>query len=284
MTSEDRDISAVDQTPEGSRSSAFVPGDDKPGKERKGLPVWQETVLLLGAAVALAVVVKALFLQAFYIPSESMEPGLEINDRILVEKPSYWFDGEPERGDVVVFADPGGWLGADEAATPSNPLTSVLARIGLYPTGGHLVKRVIGVEGDVIECCDDQGRLLVNGTPLDEAGYAIPNPHGCARGAEGVCYGPMPGVRSWQAGPVPAGQLFVMGDNRAHSADSSFHLCTEQETECTDDPYVDVEGVVGKVMAVVWPAGKARWESRPETFDAVGTAPADSAPAGSGTP
>lgn len=282
MTTEDRDFSTVDQTPEGSRSSSFSGApeqgeegrnargkDRKEGKDRKGLPVWQETILLLVAAVGLAVLVKALFLQAFYIPSESMEPGLEINDRILVEKPSYWFGGEPDRGDVVVFADPGGWLGPGEAGEPTNPLTSVLAKIGLYPTGGHLVKRVIGVEGDVIECCDEQGRILVNGTPLEESDYANANPHGCASGAEGACFGPMPGVGSWSAGPVPAGKLFVMGDNRAHSADSSYHLCTEAETECTSDPYVDVDNVVGKVMAVVWPAGKARFESRPDTFEDV---------------
>lgn len=283
MTSEDRDFSTVDQTPEGSRSAAFpaaAPGRrtgraarraarKERGSSRKSLPVWQETLLLLVAAVGLAVLVKALFLQAFYIPSESMEPGLEIDDRILVEKPSYWFGGEPQRGDVVVFADPGGWLGPEEAGEPTNPVTAMLARIGLYPTGGHLVKRVIGVEGDVVECCDEQGRILVNGTPLEERDFARPNGHGCADGAQGACFGPMPGTGSWTAGPVPAGKLFVMGDNRAHSADSSFHLCSEAETECTSDPYVDVDSVVGKVMAVVWPAGKAGFEDRPDTFDDV---------------
>ena len=130
------------------------------GQRRKHLPVWQETILLLGIALVLAIVIKALFLQAFYIPSESMEPGLVKNDRILVEKPSYWF-GSPQRGDVVVFKDPGGWLRGEEAAGPTSTVAKVLSKIGLYPTGGHLVKRVIGVAGDVIECCDDQGRLSV---------------------------------------------------------------------------------------------------------------------------
>ena len=124
-------------------------GSKRQRKQRKHLPVWQETILLLGIALVLAVVIKALFVQAFYIPSESMEPGLVKNDRILVEKPSYWFGG-PERGDVVVFKDPGGWLNGEETAGPSGPVATALSKVGLYPTGGHLVKRVIGVAGDVI--------------------------------------------------------------------------------------------------------------------------------------
>ncbi len=79
-------------------------------RKKRHLPVWQETLLLLAVAVVLAVVIKALFVQAFYIPSESMEPGLVKNDRILVQKVSYWFGGTPERGDVVVFKDPDNWL------------------------------------------------------------------------------------------------------------------------------------------------------------------------------
>ena len=90
---------------------------------RRRRPLWQETALLLGVAVVLAIVIKALFAQAFYIPSESMEPGLVKNDRILVQKVSYWFGGTPQRGDVVVFKDPGDWLDADENAGPSGALT-----------------------------------------------------------------------------------------------------------------------------------------------------------------
>ena len=167
MTSDDR---GTDPVPDESvpRSSPLP----KAERRRRGLPVWQETVLLLVVAVVLAVVLKTFFVQAFYIPSESMEPGLVENDRILVEKTSYWF-GEPQRGDVVVFEDPGGWLGDDDASGPSNAFTEALAKLGLFPSGGHLVKRVIGVEGDVITCCDDEGRIAVNGEPLDESGYVI---------------------------------------------------------------------------------------------------------------
>ena len=120
-------------------------------------------MLLLAFAILLALVVKTFFVQSFYIPSESMEPGLIVNDRILVQKPSYWGSGGPQRGDVIVFDDPGGWLNGLESAQPMSLLARGLAKIGLYPTGGHLVKRVIGVAGDTIECCDDQGRLMVNG-------------------------------------------------------------------------------------------------------------------------
>jgi signal peptidase I len=171
------------------------------------------------------------------------------------------------RGDVVVFEDPGGWLDPSDTAS-TNPLTSVLTRIGLYPAGGHLVKRVIGVPGDVVECCTPEGQLIVNGHPIDESAYALPGGHACAPGQEsgGQCYGPMPGVAHWQVGPVPAGQLFVMGDNRAHSADSSYHLCTELETDCSDSPWVSQGLVVGKVAALMWPLDKARLERRPEVF------------------
>ena len=138
--------------------------------KRKQLPLWQETILLLGVALVLAIVIKTFFVQAFYIPSESMEPGLILNDRILIQKVTYWGDDEPERGDVVVFKDPGGWLPPNESAGPSNPVAQVMAKIGLYPTGGHLVKRVIGIAGDTIVCCDKQGRLSVNGQPLARPG------------------------------------------------------------------------------------------------------------------
>ncbi len=229
--------------------------EDAPRKKRH-LSVWQETLLLLAVAVVLAVVIKALFVQAFYIPSQSMEPGLVENDRILVQKVSYWFGGTPERGDVVVFKDPDNWLGNEEAG-PTNPVAKVMAKIGLYPEGGHLVKRVIGTAGDVITCCDDQGRIAVNGEPLDEEAYV---PKGVP------CNGPMIGNCQWTAGPVPDGHIFVMGDNRGESADSTVHLCLKNETDCTKNPYIDVDLVVGKVFVLVWPAGRFDWIGRSDSF------------------
>ena len=234
------------------------PSEAEPAKSTKGRPVWQETLLLLVIAVVLAVVMKAFFVQAFYIPSASMEPGLVENDRILVEKPSYW-SGGPERGDVVVFKDPGGWLPADESAGPTGA-AGVLAKIGLYPSGGHLVKRVIGVEGDVITCCDGRGRLMVNGKALDEKGYAV------LGGAD--CYGPMPVDKAhcdWEVGPVPKDHLFVMGDNRNNSADSSVHACLGIP-KCEDSPYVAEGEVVGKVFVLLWPRDRFELLHRPDSF------------------
>ena len=119
-------------------------------RRRRQRPLWQEFLVILVVATGLAVLVKTLLLQAFYIPSESMEPGLVRNDRILVQKVSYELGGSPERGDVVVFTDPGDWLPPEEAAGPTGTVAKVMERIGLYPSGGHLVKRVIGVAGDTI--------------------------------------------------------------------------------------------------------------------------------------
>ena len=261
MTSHDRGSTSITGGEE-SRSSS-VP-DPQPRK-RKHLPLWQETLLLLTVALVLAVVIKTFFVQAFYIPSASMEPGLVLNDRILIQKMSYWGDGEPERGDVVVFKDPGGWLGAD-ASAPPNAMAKVLAKVGLYPAGGHLVKRVVGVAGDTIECCDAKGRILINGEPVEGRAFL-------KRGAP--CDGPMTyqdGCRkSWEAGPIPQGHLFVMGDNRANSSDSSARLCKpDVETDCVEGKeFVPVDLVVGKVFVLLWPADRFSWLDRPDTFEDV---------------
>lgn len=220
-------------------------------RERRGLPVWQEGLLLVGLAVVLAFVIKAVLAQAFYIPSDSMQPGLVQDDRILVQKASYWFGGEPERGDIVVFEDPGGWLGPSEAEAPQNPVGRALSTIGLVPSEGHLVKRVIGVEGDVVTCCDARGRILVNGVAIDERAYAT--------AGQAKCFGPMTGTCDWSAGPVPEDAVFVMGDNRSRSGDSTAQMCTEAETDCVPGrEFVDGDLVVGKVSAVLWPFSHLR--------------------------
>ncbi len=217
--------------------------------------------MVSAVAVGTAVLVKLLLLQAFYIPSQSMEPGLVRSDRIVVQKVSYGLSDGPQRGDVVVFEDPGGWLSEDEISGPSGRTGKLLAKVGLYPSGGHLVKRVIGVAGDNIHCCDAEGRIVVNGTPLEEEGYA--------REGAGGCYGPWHDCH-WNAGPVPEGSLFVMGDNRGQSADSSYHLCEVGDLSCTPGAeFVRVDLVVGKVFVLVWPWRHFTWLHRPDAFAAV---------------
>lgn len=240
----DRDAANPDEG-ERSRSTRFSSGDSTPKK--KSLPIGLEMILLLGIALVLAVGIKAFFLQAFYIPSGSMNDTLVFNDRILVEKPSYW-SGGPERGDVVVFQDPGGWLGPTEGQPEAAGFAKVLETFGLYPTGGHLVKRVIGVGGDRVVCCDDDGRITVNDVPLEESAY--------------LAAGEEPSLITFDK-TVPEGYLWVQGDNRSQSADSRVHL---------GDPgggFVPESGVVGKVFAVVWPFGNATFLSRPDAFEAV---------------
>jgi signal peptidase I len=219
-------------------------------KNERQLPVWQEMLLLLGIALVLAIVIKAFFMQAFYIPSGSMNDTLVFNDRILVQKVSYW-SGGPERGDVVVFEDPASWLDPTAARSADNPLTQGLELFGLYPTGGHLVKRVIAVGGDTVECCDKQGRMMVNGVSLNEQEY--------------LARGEAPSLITFKEQEVPAGHIWVQGDNRSNSADSRVHLGQP------GGGMVPVDLVVGKVFAVVWPLGNAKTLERPATFDSVGS-------------
>jgi signal peptidase I len=213
---------------------------------KRQLPVWQESILLVITAMVMAVIVKTFFLQAFYIPSESMEPTMLVNDKILVQKVSYW-NGDVKRGDIVVFDDPGGWLGPEDSRHASNPIQRALETVGLFPTGGHLIKRVIGVGGDVVTCCNDQGRITVNGTPLDE-------PYLLDESAN---------VDQRFSQKVPKGYLWVMGDNRNNSADSRAHM---------GDPgggFISVKSVVGKAWLRVWPLGRAGFIHKPSTFEAV---------------
>lgn len=214
--------------------------------EKRQLPLWQESILLVVTALVMAVIVKAFLVQAFYIPSGSMEPTMLVNDRILVQKVSYW-GGDVSRGDIVVFDDPGNWLTAEESRHPTNFVQRSLEIFGLFPTGGHLIKRVVGVAGDEVKCCDNRGHLTVNDVSLKEP-YVLD---------DSLTKDLVFSIK------VPAKHLWVMGDNRGNSADSRAHL---------GDPgggFVPTDNVVGKAWLRVWPWNRAGFISNPETFTAL---------------
>jgi signal peptidase I len=214
-------------------------------RKRRSLPVWVETVALLVLALVVSAVVKTFFVQLFFVPSGSMRPLFVDDDRILVQKVSYW-SGDVQRGDVVVFDDPGGrWLGSEGAPRLSAP-QKALSELGLYPTGGHLVKRVIGVGGDHVVCCDKQGRITVNDVALSERSYIMP--------------GASPSDRPFDV-KVPKDRLWVMGDNRSNSEDSRFHQ------DLPGGGTVPENDVVGKVWAILWPFGRAHRLEEPATFE-----------------
>ncbi|MGA8845725.1 MAG: signal peptidase I [Nocardioides sp.] len=251
---------SVDEA-QGGDPDAGSEAEQMTASKKRRIPLWLETGVLLVVALAMALLIKTFLVQAFYIPSGSMEPGLVVNDRILVQKVSYWFGGEPSRGEVVVFEDPGNWLSGPEPG-PQTVLAKGLAKIGLYPTGGHLVKRVIGTPGDTVVCCDADGRLEINGVAIDEDDFIRPQKD---------CDGPMPtNCREDWSVTVPEDRLFVMGDNRAASADSSDRLCIGDQPRCDPDrAFVPIGLVVGKVFTLVWPLSHAELIGRPDVFDSV---------------
>jgi signal peptidase I len=217
--------------------------DADTGKKR--VPLWAETILLLVLALVVSAIVKTFFVQMFFVPSGSMRPLFVDDDRILVQKVSYWA-GDVDRGDVVVFDDPGGrWLGP-QGAPALNPVQKGLSEIGLYPAGGHLVKRVIGVGGDRVVCCDRSGRVTVNGVALEERSYIMPGSSASDRRFKIT---------------VPEGRLWVMGDNRSNSEDSRFHQ------DLPGKGTISTEEVVGKVWAIVWPFDHAQFLDEPATFE-----------------
>ena len=202
--------------------------------------------MLIVTALVMAVIVKTFLVQAFYIPSGSMEPTMLVNDRILVQKVSYW-NSDVKRGDIVVFDDPSNWLDAEESRQPHNIVQRTLETFGLFPTGGHLIKRVIGVGGDHVKCCDSTGHLEVNGVSLEEP-YVLDQSLTRERTFDVV---------------VPKNHLWVMGDNRGNSADSRAHMGE------AGGGFVPEANVVGKAWVRVWPWNRAGFIKYPDTFDAL---------------
>ena len=206
----------------------------KKDKSIKKPSIGRELLTIVGTALILSILVRTFLIQAFYVPSASMEDTLQENDRIIVSKISTKLTGI-DRGNVIVFHDPGGWLGEGFPNPYDTPVGRVLQAIGIVPanSGNDLVKRVIGVANDKIECCDAQGRITVNGVGVDES-YT------------------KDGVTSDQVTfsvLVPEGNVFVMGDNRGNSEDSRFHLDK-------NNGMIPVEEIIGRVTMRIWPISR----------------------------
>lgn len=225
---------------------------------RRPRSIWRflrDVLVIFLAALVLSFLVKTYLVRSFYIPSGSMEHTLEINDRVIVNElvpglvPLH-------RGDVVVFADPGGWLSPLEAATPTTgPVDKVLSTIGLPPHDGtgYLIKRVIGLPGDTVTCCDDLGHMSVNGVPLDEPYITVlPDETRASRDDFAVT--------------VPDGSLWVMGDNRYNSRDSRYNR------DKPGEGFVPLSDVAGRAAVISWPSSRWTWlDNYPTVF--AGTDP-----------
>ena len=195
----------------------------------------REILIVLGSALVLSLLLKTFVFQSFWIPSGSMENTLEVKDRILV---SLWRPGplDLRRGDVVVFRDPGGWLGPSTEPEPTGLAKGwdeFATFVGLLPqdAGEHLVKRVIGLPGDTVACDVANDAVTINGVELVES-YVKPGTASC--------------TQEWEV-IVPEDRVWVLGDNRSNSADSRAHL---------GDPgggMVPIGNVVGTAFVTAWP-------------------------------
>jgi signal peptidase I len=237
-------------------------GRRKSGKKQGSF--WKELPILVGVALALAMVIKAFAVQAFYIPSQSMENTLKVGDRVLVNKIVY-HTRDIKRGDVVVFNGLDSWDPEVQYAEPSNPVSRVLRAIGsafgVVPGEKDYIKRVIGVPGDHVACCDAQGRVSVNGHPLVENGYIYKDSQ---TGEQNK-----PSDTKFKI-TVPPGHLWVMGDHREVSYDSRGHV---------GDPgggAIPESRVIGRAFVVVWPLSRVKTLPIPGTFEVPGLALADS--------
>jgi signal peptidase I len=228
--------------------------DDEPVKKRKHGSFARELPILIAVALILALVIKAFLVQAFYIPSESMQNTLQPGDRVLVNKLIYHFRGI-HRGEVVVFD------GNDTSFRPEvtvshskNPVVrffrSIAGALGVAPAGEKdFIKRVIGVAGDHVACCDSHGRVTVNGTPLDEP-YLYPGDS------------PNSGDPPFSV-TVPKGHIWVEGDHRSDSADSRAYI---------HEPgggFVPTSKVIGRAFVKVWPPSRIGTLAVPKTFSSI---------------
>jgi signal peptidase I len=241
-------------------------------KAKKKGSLLRELPVLLVIAFVLALLVKTFLIQAFFIPSGSMEQTLHgctgcTGDRVLVNKVPYWF-GEPEPGDIVVFRGPDTWSPEITVAEPSNWVSGALLSLGRAigvapPSEDDYVKRVIATAGQTVQCCDPEGRVTVDGKPLDEPYIYQDSPLG--GGPNGREFGPV---------TVPPGRLWVMGDHRSASADSRRHMSDQYRGT------IAVDDVIGKGALIVWPLDRFTLLDSPDIqgTDAEGLSASVSAP------
>ena len=219
-------------------------GRERPSRGRSAWRFFRDILLILLAAIVISFLIKTFLIRSFYIPSESMEGTLHVNDRIIVNElvPKLM---SIQHGDVVVFKDPGGWL-PPTTSTPqsTNPVASfvdwALSIVGLTApdSNDHLIKRVIGLPGDKVACCNAFGQMTVNGVPLDEPYLQLP------AGVTKVS-------RDDFSVTVPPNSLWVMGDNRYNSADSRYNR------DKPGNGFVPFDDVVGRAVLISWPID--RW-------------------------
>jgi signal peptidase I len=191
---------------------------------------------LILMALVLAILIKTFLVQAFYIPSPSMDPTLQRNDRVLVSKIPYYL-GEPARGDVIVFSEPDPKRQPDRGAV-GGALHWLWEKIGVQqPDHEDYIKRVIGLPGDTVVAKNN--KVYVNGERLDEPYVHQPT--------------------QWPSGvgkvEVPEGMLFVMGDNRSNSLDSRYGLGV-RDPEQGGVGFVPIDSVIGKAFVIVWPVDR----------------------------
>ena len=211
--------------------------------KRRRIPPWLEILGYVVISLTLTSLIKTFLVQMYYIPSPSMEPTTYKGDRVFVDKLSTWVGGEPARDQVIVFHDPHHWLmsSAGSSGGPIN-LPDVLAAVGILPDQHDdlLIKRIIGVAGDRIECRKQDGPVYRNGVALDESSFIM-------NGKAGL-NASMPCFNGTYDVTVPPGNLWVLGDNREHSGDSSYTYINKGHG---DMGFVPTKNVVGHVVGVV---------------------------------
>ena len=202
-----------------------------------------EFAIYIVVVLLVLALVRIFLIQPFRVPSGSMEHTLQDGDTLLAWKP-----GEPQRGMIVVFRDDLGWL---DPAPPAPLWKQVLSWVKVLPDQNeqYLVKRLIGLPGDSVSCCDAQGRMSLNGVALDEPYVYFTNANSAQRPFDLV---------------VPEGHIFVLGDHRDDSADSRYHLCVGDSY-----PFPSLDAIQGKAVAIMRPFSRAQWFSIPSTFDNV---------------